>query len=127
MWLFLPEAFISVACARKPDGSLDPDTVMLRARRKDHLQNLQKRFADIAAAEIRVTPRNDYRYRVVIPKAKWAEILSELVLAQDYSNFKNEAARYQGQKGAAYIHALHEVWNVMHRLQERPVGFGQER
>jgi DNA-3-methyladenine glycosylase I len=37
---------------------------------------------------------------------------------QTWSNFKNEAARFQGKAGADYVHALHEVWSVMYRLQE---------
>jgi hypothetical protein len=68
MWIFLPEGFFSVACAHKPDGSVDANVVMIRARRKAHLQNLQKRFPAMAGAEILVTPNNDYRYRVTGPK-----------------------------------------------------------
>ena len=46
MWLFTRYGFFSIACARKPDGSLDPDTVMVRARRIAHLKSLRKQFRD---------------------------------------------------------------------------------
>ena len=44
------------------------------------------------------------------------------LLEQEWSNFKNETAKYQGKSGREYVGALHEVWAVMHRLQE-----GEER
>jgi hypothetical protein len=118
MWICSTIGFFSVACAQRADGSLDPDTVMLRARRKAHLQNLQKRFPEIAGLEILVTPRNDYRYRLILPKAEWAGMLADLATEQEYSNFKDEAARNQSKTGADYVRALHEVWAVMHAIQK---------
>ena len=52
-----------------------------------------------------------------MPKRVWASILYELSLEQEWSNFKDEAQEYQGQRGAEYVHALHQVWSVMHSLQ----------
>ncbi len=49
--------------------------------------------------------------------SRWASILYELTLEQEWSNFKNETQAYQGQRGAEYIRALHQVWSVMHALQ----------
>jgi hypothetical protein len=60
----------------------------------------------------------DYRYRLIIPKASWTAIIGELAQEQEWSNFKNEAAKYQGRSGRRYVDALHDVWGVMHRLQE---------
>jgi hypothetical protein len=118
MWICSTIGFFSVACAQKADGSLDPDTVMLRARRKAHLQGLQSRFPKISGLEILVTPRNDYRYRLILPKADWAGMLADLAMEQGYSNFKNEATKNQGKTSADYVHALHEVWHVMHAIQK---------
>jgi hypothetical protein len=117
MWIFVRYGFYSVACASKPDGSLDKETVMVRARSKDHLQNLRDRFPAIADAEIVAMPDRDYRYRLIVPKQLWVPILAELAEEQDWSNFKNEAAAYQGRSGASYLTALHEVWATMYRLQ----------
>lgn len=35
----------------------------------------------------------------------------------DDDNFKSEVARYQWRGGRDYEHALHGVWEVMHKLQ----------
>ncbi len=119
MWIFSRLGFYSIACARNKDGSLDTSTVMVRARRKAHLQNLQKRFLEIAATEIRATPKNDYGYRLIIPKAQWAQMLADMAMEQEWSNFKKEAACYQGQTGADYVGALHKIWAIMYDLQLR--------
>ena len=117
MWLFTRYGFFSIACARTRDGSLDKDTVMVRARRRDHLANLQRRFPALAEAEVFTLPERDYRYRLIVPKAIWAAVVGELAQEQEWSNFKNEAARFTGREGSSYTHALHEVWQVMFALQ----------
>jgi hypothetical protein len=119
MWLFTRYGFFSVACARKAGGGEDPDLLMIRARRRAHLEQLQARFPEIAGAEIIVTRDRDYRYRIVVAKTVWAGTVSELALEQTWSNFKNEAERFQGKAGSDYVRALHEVWDVMYELQGR--------
>lgn len=125
MWIFTRYGFFSIACARRRDGSLDSQTVMVRSRRKAHLQKLQSRFQEIATAEIVALPERDYRYRLILPKPVWATIIAALADEQEWSNFKNEAARFQGAPGADYVHALHEVWGVMHNLQVSEAGGGE--
>jgi hypothetical protein len=109
--------FYSIASASRPDGSLDSQTVMIRARLKDHLQNLQRRFPVLADTKIITLPNVDYRHRIVVPKTVWVGVLSGLAEEMEWSNFKNQVARYQGKPGAAYSTALHRVWEVMERLQ----------
>lgn len=46
------------------------------------------------------------------------DAVAKLAEEQQWSNFKNEAARHQGKSGSAYVRALHEVWSVMYGLQE---------
>jgi len=118
MWVFTRYGFYSIACASKSDGSLDNQSVMVRARCIAHLCSLQKRFPALAVGKILELPNRDYRYRLIIPKASWIAIISELAQEQDWSNFKNEASKYQGKSGRAYVGALHDVWDVMYRLQE---------
>jgi hypothetical protein len=118
MWVFTRYGFYSIACSQKPDGSLDDMSVMVRARCIAHLRSLQKRFPALAVGKILELPNRDYRYRLIIPKASWAAIIGELAQEQEWSNFKNEAAKYQGRSGRRYVEALHDVWGVMHRLQE---------
>jgi hypothetical protein len=119
MWLFTRYGFFSIACARAKDGSLDPKTVMIRARRKGHLDALQNRFTEIAGLEVVSLPDRDYRYRLIAPKEIWVSGVSQLAEEQNWSNFKNEAARFQGADGADYSDALHRVWGVMYDFQRR--------
>jgi hypothetical protein len=118
MWIFTRYGFYSIACASKPDGSLDSQSVMVRARCIDHLRSLQKRVPALAVGNILELPNRDYRYRLIIPKAAWTAIVGELAQEQEWSNFKNEAAKYQGTSGRGYVQALHDVWDVMYRLQQ---------
>ena len=109
--------FYSIACADKPGGSLDKETVMVRARCKDHLQNHRDRFSVLADIEIITMPNRDYRYRLIVPKEVWVPILGELAEEQDWNNFKSEATTFQGKNGASYARALHNAWEIMCRLQ----------
>ena len=77
------------------------------------------RFPDLTTLEILRLPNRDYRYRLVMPKDVWVKVVAALAQEQEWSNFKNEAGSFQGAVGADYTHALHEVWNVMCRLQEK--------
>jgi hypothetical protein len=117
MWIFTRYGFYSVACASKPDGSLDKETVMVRGRSKDHLHNLRNRFTAIAATEIVTMADRDYHYRIILAKSVWAPILAQLAEEQEWSNFKSEAAAYQSAEGTSYLSALHDVWGIMYRLQ----------
>jgi hypothetical protein len=118
MWLFTRYGFYSIACARKPDGSLDAETVMIRARRSSHLAALKKRFAVLSSAEVITLQARDYRYRVIVPKKVWVKVIGQLAEEQEWSNFKNETADFQGDAGSDYTSALHDTWSVMYRLQE---------
>lgn len=121
MWVLTRYGFFSVACARRPDGRTDSDIVMLRARVRRHLLNLQERFpgTELARTEILCSAGTDYKYRVLVSKAGWASLLSELALEQTWSNFKDEAAKFarQGRMSGKYVHALHRVWETMFGLQ----------
>jgi hypothetical protein len=118
MWVFTRYGFYSIAGASRPDGSLDNQSVMVRARCIAHLRSLRKRFPALAGGEILELLNRDYRYRLIIPKASWTAIVGELAQEQEWSNFKNEAAKYQGTSGRGYVDALHDVWDVMYRLQQ---------
>jgi hypothetical protein len=98
---------------------LDPDSMMIRARRLDHLRGLRKRFPQIADLEIVSLAHRDYRYRLMVPKKVWVEILAELATEQEWSNFKNEVARYQASDGSDYTDALRQIWSLMYNLQEK--------
>jgi hypothetical protein len=100
---------------------------MVRARRLAHLKSLQTRFPELASAQIAILPGRDYRYRLIAPKQLWSAILTELSLEQEWSNFKNEVARYQGASDSGYVHALHEVWSIMRGFQDAEPGNARGR
>ena len=91
---------------------------MVRARRAEHLRNLQARFPALAGAEILTLFDRDYRYRLIVPKRVWASALAEMAKEQEWSNFKRQVSKHQGKAGADYTHTLHQVWEIMYRLQE---------
>jgi hypothetical protein len=119
MWIFTRYGFYSIACANKPDGSLDAQSLMIRARSSAHIKNLQVRFSALADNEILTWPGRDYRYRLIVPKDVWVAVAAELAQEQNWSNFKNEVARFQGDAGTDYVMALHEVWSQMYGFQNR--------
>ena len=73
----------------------------------------------LADLEILTLPHRDYRYRFIVPKKVWSKIVVQLAEEQAWTNFKDETARFQGLDGTDYVDALHEVWSVMNRLQQR--------
>ncbi len=118
MWTFTIYGFYSIACADKKDGTIDPETVMVRARVKAHLENLQERFDFLREFKILSWNNRDYRWRIICPKHLWASALAEMALEQEWSNFKSEATANKIDVGAGYISALHAVWNRMLDLQD---------
>lgn len=118
MWLFTQYGFYSVVCARDLAGNptrVDPDTLMVRARSRKHLETLQNRFPQLAASKITESLNTDYRFRMVVTKTIWAEVARELAAEIDYGNFKERAERRSHDD--RYVDALHAVWGVMERLQ----------
>lgn len=123
MWIFTKHGFFSAVCARQGQGQhgqpVDPDRIMVRARLRLHLKALKERFSDyLGECEIQETAEADYAFRLFVLKSAWVQVLAGLAEETDYDNFKAEVARHQGKSGAAYEHSLHDVWSVMHKLQE---------
>ena len=123
MWLFTQYGFFSTVCAREGDGShgkpVDPGRIMIRGRCRGHLEALQNRFPGVLAdQEIFETATTDYRYRMFVPKQTWQQVLASLIEEMDYDNFKSRVADRQGRGGTGYEHALHDVWETMHGLQQ---------
>jgi hypothetical protein len=123
MWVFTKYGFFSAVCARQGDGqpgqSLDRHRIMVRARVREHLEALRQRFpADLGACEILEHAGTDYRFRLLLPKTTWAQIMMHLAAEVDYGNFKSTVARVQTSDAGRYEESLHRVWSVMHKLQE---------
>lgn len=120
MWIFTRYGFYSVARATaeaNSDASADPNPVMVRARRKAHLENLQKRFKVLSGCQVLEWPDRDYRFRIIVGKETWATVIAELAREQTWSNFKDQVASSLSCD-LEYLHSLHEVGSVMRNLQE---------
>jgi hypothetical protein len=120
MWVFTLYGFYSVVCARNQDGTkAGTNKLIVWARVRHHLETLQGRFSELVGYSIRETPDTDYRYRIIIPKARWKEVVAQMVEELSYGNFKDEAARSLGVGERDYIHALHDVWSRLYDLQQQ--------
>ncbi len=122
MWIFTKYGFYSAVCARQGGGErgqpVDPDRIMVRARVCEHLEVLIAKFPEqFGQSEIKAFTGTDYAYRIFVPKPDWMNVLAGLGDDLDYDNFKSAVARHQGHNH--YEHALHDVWSVMHDVQER--------
>ena len=115
MWIFTKHGFFSAVCARTGDGKhgqpVDPDRIMVRARVRNHLEAVKKRFPDLLGdCEVQESAGTDYAYRLFVQKSAWIQVVAELAQETDYDNFKSAVARHQGRAGMAYEHSLHDVW-----------------
>jgi hypothetical protein len=128
MWLFTKYGFFSVVCARRGKGEsvkLDQKLLMVRARDRDHIEGLKRRFSrELGSYGIKESPSNDYRFRIFVPRKVWLGVARALAADIDYGNFKSEAARTQGKAGDDYIDVLHTVWSVAYRAQSKKYGPG---
>lgn len=115
MWIFTKYGFYSAVCERKANGGPDTANMLVRSRDRRHLENLKSKFK--LSCAIRDNEGTDYAYRMTVPKTEWVRVLSELVMEQDHTNFKNEAGRNVKQISSDYVRALHEVWSVMLETQ----------
>jgi len=120
MWIQSIFGAFSINCADTAPGSgvLDPETLMVRARRREHLELLRGAFSAIADHPIMETPRGDYRWRMIVQKAVVAQVVAELVAQVDYPNFKSACADRSAALGAGYSAALHTTWSAVARLQD---------
>jgi hypothetical protein len=114
MWLFLPFGFLSVVAhqpASRPSGKL-----LVRARRRDHLE----RFVELASPDkrpkIECTPERDYPYRVLLGPADVQRGVIAAIAGITYPNFKNRAHRLDEE--GSYTRALHAVWSTMLTIED---------
>jgi hypothetical protein len=108
-------------CAREGNGEygkpVDPNRVMVRARKKKHLQDIINRFEKLNSPEILDKTDTDYRYRIFVAKSVWKEVMYELTEELNYDNFKSEVKKVNDD--AEYQKCLNQVWYAMYQFQER--------
>ena len=84
----------------------------IRARVVEDLKALNDYLPNIG--NITTSNNADYRYRVRVSKASFAEALPQIVMNIDYSNFKDEVMLTQGHERAR---AYSKVWGTLRDLQ----------
>ena len=121
MWIATRYGFFSVVLARdlesKKQTKLLPDLIMIRARQRQHLRNLQAEVPELAGHKIVSNKGTDYRYRIIAPKAVLAPLMLKLVDALDYGNFKSECHRHAPDDWQ-YHSCLSGMWSESYRMQQ---------
>ncbi|TWU23669.1 hypothetical protein [Bythopirellula polymerisocia] len=107
MWIFTKHGFFSAVCSRQGNGEhgqpIDLNRIMVRARVRDDLETLQKRFPELLAdCQIQESADTDYAFRLFLPKVTWVEVVAGLADETDYDNFKSEVAQHQDKAAVAY-------------------------
>lgn len=135
MWIFLPCGFYSVV-AFQVGGVVNPNKLLVRARCKEHLTALKTQYPGFFTHEngrIFQTQQNDYRWRMVVEKTRWAKLISIQVRNTDYTNFKDAAKALGDVKdptAQAYNRFLLGVWcegnTFQQKLTPRPPFQGQD-
>lgn len=100
MWIFLPEGFLSVVADRNK-----PFFLQVRARRK---KVLEQHFPGELIIE---NKKADYRFRVVIPRARFSLFMACQISNIDYHNFKNRI-QVNEKADLDYVELCHEVWSM---------------
>ena len=128
MWLATRLGFFSVVCARTSGAKgapIDPTTMMVRVRSRQHLRNLQAEFPELKDLKIHRSKSGDYCARLFVPKALWVRIATELAEDVDYDNFKSAcSARPVEQLSDPYLKFLSSVWSAGGSLQCEEEGYG---
>lgn len=111
MWLFTKYGFFSVV-----RSALNQTDMMIRARKREHLVNLQSTYlTTLGQYKIRSSRDTDYKYRLIVPKYEIKWLMTSLAKELNYCNFKDEAKKLHDPD---YSKALGDVWERMLELQE---------
>jgi hypothetical protein len=101
MWLCFNHAFVSAVADR------NSDRLVVRARRRQHLQKL---FGD--GVQISIGAGTDYRHRVVVDRVTLADVVIQVLMSLQYTNFKESVVDQA-------LHNLYgEFWVLHRRMQE---------
>jgi len=101
MWVFTNKGFLSII-----QDFRDPDTLIVRSRFPDHIQNL------FPGARVTKTTSRDYLYRTLLPRQEVVDVLKKYTEEIDYTNFKDSVDE------PVYQRACSEVWGIMRRYQK---------
>lgn len=104
-----------------------PTEWQVRARQRGDLESLLAACGwDEDDVPIVRSPTNDYRFRVIVTRARLAKVFGCLLETIRYGNFKQAIAETPGQRGK--LAAYHNIWAVMRDTQAngRPLAHAYE-
>ena len=81
MWIFTQHGMVSVVQHRE-----DPNLLLVRAREPEVLKEF---FSDSPKTRIQKTPKADYRYRVLVDRDGFWDVMIGQINQIDYPNFKS--------------------------------------
>lgn len=104
MWLCFNNAFVSAVAHHE-----QPDLLVVRARMKEHLENLFPGMKD----KIIMAPERDYRWRVLVDRKQFADLVASHIEEISYTNFKDSVKDDE-------LHDMYSTWWGDHyQLQAR--------
>ena len=109
MWVFLDCGFFSL-CVKPGDANL----ITIRARVRDDLLNLRKRY--LPGLRIQTGGGTDYPYRAHATRQQVANMLAKVATNLSASNFKH---RVQQTQGATRARCYAAVWESLHDLEAK--------
>lgn len=110
MWIFLPNAMLSIVAHRDK-----PDTLLVRARFKGDIERV------FHGALVTRTPRADYLYRAEIRREEVAAVLAGAARAMAYANVKDAIPAGDHRRSRA----MHDVWQAMFDAQHAAEPFAR--
>lgn len=122
MWIIDPRiGLVSVVVGDDQlTGKPSTDRIMLRGRRRAHLQNLKNLCPALSGTPITAARKDlDYPVRLVVDRAVFVEILAELGRKLAYRNVKAEAHRHETELGADFVALMHRVHATLAQIDDR--------
>lgn len=119
MWIYLScGAFFP---AMRPPGTIakgDPQTLQIRARRKEHLDRLRTYYMPGDLGPTYEIADSDYEYRANTRPEAWAAALVKIAMGIDYVSFKDTTVTDWGDEELhkAYL----KIWNTTNRALAPP-------
>ena len=120
MWLILSQVgFLSVVVPRNQrTGEVEHDRLMIRARKREHLELLRSQHEVLMGVRILRSPNHaDYRWRVLVPRRAFAEVMREIAERLDVTNVKSDAHVHEAETGREFVSAMHACHALFARLQ----------
>lgn len=109
-------------------GRPSPNTVMLRARRRQHLENLKRLCPVLSGARITKASKDlDYPVRIVVDREVFVQVMAELARSLNYRNVKAEAGRNAAVLGSDFVAAMHSVHGTLARIKDDPLPPGRPK